>query len=440
MPQKTENSRKIPSKFPTVFGDRALDIMGMFFDEEIHCVIRFDGRIDEKRIVRAIRLSMDQEPVLGCRFVDGFLSPHWERCDNLDSMKFFHFLETENPELEIEKFIVRKFDHKNGPGIEVLLARGKNDILCIKIDHTISDAGGFKEYLYSLAEIYRILESNPSYIPEPNLKGSRSHKQVMKHLKFSEKMRLLKIAIKNRKNWDYPKKYWKFRYEGSEPAVILRRIGSEEFKRIRNTGEKLQATINDVVVAAVFRAFHEFIMPQKDIPLRMINTADLRRYLESGRGEAICNLSGFIYMNIGTDLGETFEDTIRVVRDYMNVQKQNFIGLGDYLIMPILIRILPYGMMKPLLRRFFLNEAKKGKIHFGMTNLGVIDKNLLDFGDCGIVDVFLIPPLHGQPLFVFGLSGFRDSLTFSICCKTGKEPVIPAFLDRLVEILNSCTF
>lgn len=45
----------------------------------LQAVIRFGNRLDEVKLARAVRLSTDAEPVLGCLFVERDDSPFWQR-------------------------------------------------------------------------------------------------------------------------------------------------------------------------------------------------------------------------------------------------------------------------------------------------------------------------------------------------------------------------
>jgi NRPS condensation-like uncharacterized protein len=59
--------------------------------------------------------------------------------------------------------------------------------------------------------------------------------------------------------------------------------------------------------------------------------------------EAICNLSGLSYPNIGRELGSTFGETLVKVRDDMNAKKADFIGLGDLPLGMVVFKALPFA-------------------------------------------------------------------------------------------------
>ena len=65
----------------------------------VNTVVQFPGRLDAQRLRRATRLSVDAEPILGCRFVDSWYHPYWQRRNDLDSTPgLFTLVETKDPD------------------------------------------------------------------------------------------------------------------------------------------------------------------------------------------------------------------------------------------------------------------------------------------------------------------------------------------------------
>ncbi|WP_160328949.1 hypothetical protein [Syntrophomonas wolfei] len=46
---------------------------------QIQAVITFDQHLDTEVLKAAVMLSLDAEPVLGCRFVEDEKRPYWQR-------------------------------------------------------------------------------------------------------------------------------------------------------------------------------------------------------------------------------------------------------------------------------------------------------------------------------------------------------------------------
>ena len=70
------------------------------------------------------------------------------------------------------------------------------ELLCIKLDHRAGDGRALHEYAYLLAHIYNRLGDNPSYVPVPNVNGSRSMMQVGDQFDLPEKWRIFRHILK----------------------------------------------------------------------------------------------------------------------------------------------------------------------------------------------------------------------------------------------------
>jgi len=420
--------------------DRILLAQSRMYEPHIHAVIRFQGRIDPERMARAVRLSLDAEPVLGCRFVVRWWRPHWERREDLDAIEHCRVVEGGDAEAELQRFLALPTDPAADPMVLARILRAREDTLCIKLHHLAADAGGAKEYLYLLAGLYRKLAESPAYRPRPNLEGSRSFRQVSRLFGLPALLRIAGGGLLDMIQDAVPPRSWTFPAAAAPPerrTYVIRRIGPARFRALQAFGRRHRATVNDVVVAALYRALLRHIRPAPGEALRMICTADFRRYLPAGRAGALCNLSGFVHMNPGRTLGESLEETTVRVRDLMNRKKRAAaIGMGDYPLAALVFKGLPFAWARGLLHRFADRWMEPGTPFPGVTNLGVIRSGELGFGEAGVADAFLTAPIAFPPVVVFALSGFRDSLTFSLgLCETGMDR---AGAEAFFDLLEGC--
>jgi len=398
----------IPRRFRTGTSDQGMDILSEFFAPRIQLLADLEGPLDPDRLFDALRLTLDAEPVLGCRYVPRWIRPYWERLDKIDPE---HLLKTDQP---VEEFLGSDFDEKENPQLQALLA--KDNRLVLKVNHQVTDAGGTKEVGYLVSGIYRKLKDDPAYRPEPNL-GSRSLRQVYRRFIPRRFFGLLGRVF--RELWDNMRPFksmpWPSGLEKTgTPVYVFWHIDKKRLASARSQVTGLSPTLNDLMVTAFLRALAKHTGWNNNGALRLTGTVDLRRYLPEGRGAAICNLSSFFFLNLGQDLGATFTETLSRVKQQIDRLKTDYFGLG--FILGGYLNSLPYPffLSKLLVRKFFSLLQRKGNFPPAMTNMGIIDDRLLDFGSPRVSRAMLTTPVNQPPTMACGLTGFRGSLTMSM--------------------------
>jgi NRPS condensation-like uncharacterized protein len=269
-------------------------------DHQIHCVIKFDTRISATLFRQAFLLSLEAVPILSSRFVLNNRRPYWERIDKSDCAKGFLFVETEDPDSEVNRFLTSRTDELAGPQIMVTIVRHRQgDILCVVLNHMVCDAAGLKQYLHLLNDIYCGLENNSSYLPPFRNDGSRSLYQVYRQFPLIKRVRMLCLSPDSKKS---PITLAQ-NTEQSQTVPVKSFVSIFKFPESRYTELKKYCvlhniTINDAVSAAYFRTVYRLLETKKDTVLNIPCTVDLRRYLLHGKEPAICNLSSWISMEV----------------------------------------------------------------------------------------------------------------------------------------------
>ncbi|MCP4107430.1 MAG: hypothetical protein GY749_18105 [Desulfobacteraceae bacterium] len=426
-------SKLVPQNIPTRFRAVRADVNSYWtskvHDSQMHGIITFDSHVDKNRMARAVRLSLDAEPVLGCRYVADAREQYWERLDDLDSIELCDLIETRDPDKEIVRFLTATIDACKEPQVKVRILRSETDTLCIKVNHVGIDAGGVKEYAYLLASIYQGVANNPMYRPEINL-GSRSFGQVSRRFGFSDKLRIIREYFLDSKNHFLSRMYWTsplVKGDLSDRTFIIRRIGSKQFCAVREYSRRYGASINDVMLAAYYRALFKLINPDMGVPLHLLTITDLRRYLPAEKGGAICILTGGVFFNIGQEIGTTIDDTVILVRNQMR-SKDKYLGLANHIF--AMFDAIPSSWatwINRQIRRLTL------AVHHppACTNMGDIDKEQLVFGSAKVTDAFVTAPILFPPILLLGISAFGESLTMSVgfCGTTDNKPVVESLLD-----------
>lgn len=89
-----------------------------FNDHQLHSIINFDSHIDEECLKKAVDISKNAFPIIGCRFAakSAFTSPYWEKC-NFTSSDMVEIVKTSDAEKTLDKLIVTRTDETSGPQI-----------------------------------------------------------------------------------------------------------------------------------------------------------------------------------------------------------------------------------------------------------------------------------------------------------------------------------
>jgi len=396
----------------------------MFADQQLCMGIKFRGMLDENVLAKAVRLTLDLEPVLGCRFVENGGDPFWERRGDLDQISACSLVETESPEQKIGAFVNKAFHADVDPLVALRIFRQKKaDAVCIKINHSICDAGGLKEYVMLLSDLYSMLCVCVRTSIHPNL-GRRDQSQIFEQTKDPKT-----IAMKGfpTPTWSFPQK------PGNQRLHAFHIIPRSQFEKVKQYTQTKKVTVNDVLLTAFFRTFFVLNNTPEGKPMIHQVSIDLRRYLLNHKAEAICNLSGALYIALERKNAETFEGTLARVMASMEKLKANYPGLESAAGLDYLFSQGYAGMEKYLIQS--AEMGKKYNVTFPLlSNFGVLEGYC--FGELQMTGGFITSPIMYQPGFMLGATTFNDEMTMSIgyCGKQNTKQVnefIQAYIAEL---------
>lgn len=423
----------IPERFRVPAMDQVEHICRNGADQQLHCVVMLDGRVDEERLAKAVSLTLDSEPVLGCRFVERTFRPHWERRDDLGEAGLCSTSEGTEAARALTDFITVANDPSRDTVVRLRVLRSETDAVCVKLDHSASDAGGIKEYVYLLCATYRRLEEDPGWKPAPGAGGDRTMRQLTRSLGFST---VLRSALAFR----FPRPEWGFPWEGhgdSDREFAMRRVPPGRFALIREYGRIRRSTINDVVLAAYFRALFALVDTNPDEPMPVQVPIDLRRYLPGGKAEAVTNISGQLVPMVARIPGEEFSGTLERVRDAMDSFKADSPGVGNAVVIAMTTKP-GFAICRYAYDRMVKKAVVTGKTHPFLSNMGALDPGRLDFGRVGVSDAYLVSPVMFPPGILLGVSSFNDTMTLTLGYSDARRnrSVAERFLDAVERELK----
>lgn len=426
----------IPDRIPSVYFDLLVLSMeaagvGRFV---IQLEMVFPASLDAERLKTALDLMLDAEPVLGYRMVIDPKLPYWERLSSVERTNF-SLATNENDYLAFRN---QGLDCSKGPQLQAcLFRRAQGDKLLLKVAHQVSDAGGVKDIATTLSAIYNRLEKEPGYKPEPNLAGCRDLSQIMRHVPI----------------WAYPVIFANFMrqcWSNTVPAstlhlqiqpgptepltYVIAHIPAERMEKTKQFGKAHNATINDVMVAAYYRALVKEVGWENETMLRLQTTIDLRRwYLPGEKAGGICNLSAYEYPNLGRALGKDIGETVDLVSKITRSRKNNWFGLTDVCLIPVL-KLLSFENQVKLGVKYIDYWIKRKDLPNALTNMGEIKKESVRFG-IEPTRAYLLTPFVFPPLFGGGMSMYQGEGTLCGGVPIHIQNTIDRFYQALVENL-----
>lgn len=415
--------------------DQMNDLTRCHADQALRFVLRVNGRVDETRLARALRLALDAAPILGCRFVEA-RRPYWERRSDLSALAACPVITGADLEARQQAYLVEPIDPTRDALIQAHIFRADaGDTLVVRVNHVAADGQGSKEALFLLVDLYNRLTADPAYQPQPLGFEPRGHAAIYRQVGLSKlwRYRPRKLAM--------PKSFFRLPFHGTspeEPQYAIRQMDPQAFARLKTFARSRGATINDVLLAALYRAlFAEPAFtgdcPPEHTPLPVQVSLDLRRFVSEDCRPRICNLSGAIFPAIEYRPGETFDETLAQTVAAVNRWKAREPGLTGVM----LIDLAMAGGFQNAKKFFGRGDPGQDTLvsPLLLSNLGILDGQRLALADAPVVEAYELGPVmfgHGMMLTA---STYQGCLTLAMgFCAGCLDPAVAArLMDSIWE-------
>jgi NRPS condensation-like uncharacterized protein len=308
--------------------------------------------------------------------------------------------------MEFDEFVTSRIDESTGPQVKVCYLGSGHHNVALTMNHMVGDAAGFKEYLYFLCEIYTRIIADPGYRPVA-IAGDRSLRGVLDRFGIGIKLKsMLSQSKENNRSGDHR---FPLREGGdARPFILTRKLGQERLEAIKGYCLVRGATLNDAALTAYYRCLFRRLAISSGTELRIPVMVDMRRYLgETGRFDALSNLSSTVITRLEYRPEEGFADTLGRVKAVMDEKKVGDIGLNGFIKLNLVYKIFPNRIANRLLRSSLKNPL------ICMTNVGILDSARISFGDLRPRDVFMCGSIKYKPHFQLAMSSYNGELTLS---------------------------
>ena len=414
-----------------------LDYLGSMFDLYINVIIDLPQKINLSNLYRAMSLVATQDPVISSRYIKEENQAFWkfEKIPDWDIEEIY--LGSEISEYANE--LIKQPPHPEGNlPVSIRLIHLRDwDRLHIRISHILTDGGGSKEFIYSLASAYRKVLIKPEKNYDMPCLKSRQFGGLKKCFKSFPFGRLVSGCILDKSSLLLPADYFAIPMKictRNEGRIVSLHINSGRVARLKNCIRNKRATVNDILLTAFISALSNCFSTVSDFGKQfgVIITSDMRRFIDWEKN--LCNLSNWRILKIGTLplcgrgelLNKVVSSTIR--------WKRNMLGLGNFLFNMIFLKCQSGRSIQFLASRLFNSDPQSKVCRIGLTNFGLLDEKKIDFGDGPCSNAFMLPPIGAPPLFLAGASGCAEKICLSIGYKIGSLPTDA--MNKLIEEID----
>ena len=396
--------------------DKVNVCLEQFGDHVMHLVFEPEQRLDDYRFSRALRLSLDAEPILGCRLVDGFFTSHWERwtSSELDRFELCRVVAATDSEAQTQQFMQQAMDCRVEPMVQARVFRGNHDVVCLNVSCVPVDGRGLLIYLERLFSIYDRLATDPDYYPDSNGFGLRTTADLVRYFRWLDVFGLLFFGFRNQLQDRRTAHNWRFPVTSAsqlERTFHHHRFHPHTLALIDRYRQQEGVTFNDILLASFYHALAQIIQPSSGVECCVLNTYDLRRYEKAPAPDRVANYSSFVNCNVRMDRGMSFRRLVKRVSRAMTERKRHFPGITEGPFVWPLLRFVPFFLAKRALA--FLLQHRGESIPV-LTNVGVIDLDRLTLEGQRLRWLLPYAPLEYPPKLTVTLATVGREITLSL--------------------------
>ncbi|MGG4453268.1 condensation domain-containing protein [Brevibacillus porteri] len=424
----------IPQRLPANGSDRFNYMVSYLSDCQLQMVLEMDGHVNQQRLLQAMEASTIAEPIIGCRFIKDPVRPYWERRSDLVSSGWCSLQllsESDSEEKAIQEWLSSPIDIDADAMVKVRILRtSTKDIVCIKLNHLCSDGAGLIEYVHLLASLYSELVQNPRYVPKSNPEG-RDQSRLFKEM-----------GIPNGGMPQAPEPQGPtLPFTPGEPTKrrqAIRRIPREEWLELAQGFKQKGFTVNDVLLAAYMRALSQQMESVAARQLKVMVTVNVRKFLPTGKADAIYNLSGVVHASMNQATG-TFADKVKEVAEFMRNQRDNKEILHDAVNTFAFVENFEFQHTLNIIQDVRKQIVADGNSTPILSNFGVIGTSQISFDDVKVAGAYIVSPAYYAPGLMLGVSTYQDCITLNISFFESNTDagLLEKLLDTMVEEIKS---
>ena len=405
-----------------------------FNDRMVHVELHYDYKIDVEALKTVITCFFEKAPVLHSSFNDNHFNTYWTVEDyHINDVLTVKDVDEANLDEEINSFLVQYIPPESNVQMKVaVFYYGDNkSVLLVVENHMCMDGGDLKYFMKSLCKNYsEYIENGIS--PIALRTGTRSYEAVYEDFTPGER-RMAKRLYKNintKDNHGFP-----FTPDNIEDHSFIarRRFSAETFDKLRASGKKRGATINDMILCAYFYSLYELAGFGESESVSISCAIDLRRHIKDSAGQGITNQTAWMQCRVprrGKDIFETLDYVVKSSNEFKN---DRFMGLHGLPLLSLGYKIMPHAASEEIIKIGYANPL------LAMSNIGILEVDKLALAGNEPTDGFMSGAVKYKPYALLSATSMRKELTLSMCVRGNDEDkkTVERFFDLLEQSINS---
>lgn len=409
--------------------DRMQFLFRNYYDRMVHTKLVYEGSFDMPTLKHAVLYMVEKAPVLHSSFNTNVIEPYWKRedyvIDDIVSYQRVH-----NADEIADEWLLGVIPYDNNVQIKIAVFEDDvHSVLAMRVNHMCMDGGDAKYFLATLCENYANIKArNFSALKMKN--GSRSYDQVYSKLE-GEDLKSAKNLYKNiSKSEDKVYFPWSDSVSEDTNRIVRRVVDEQSFLALKSIAKKMGVTVNDALMAVVFRTLYELCGLKDDDSLTVSCAIDLRKHIvEGGLNGGLTNHTAWMAVRT-LSKGESLQDTlVNVIRSTKGFKRDKFMGLYSLPLLKLAYTILPHDIAEMAIKIGYDNPL------IAVSNIGVLDDKKLTFDGLKLVDGFMSGAVKYKPFFLMSVTTLKNRMTLSTAIRGNQKDVEIA--NRYFDLLMS---
>lgn len=397
--------------------DRMQFLFRNYYDRMVHAKLTYEGSFDMEVLKNVVLFMVEKAPVLHSSFNTTVIEPYWKE-ENYTIDDIVSYEKVEDADKVADEWLLGVIPYDNNVQIKIAVFEDdKHSVLVLRNNHMCMDGGDLKYFLATLCENYTNLKAG-NYSALHMKSGSRSYDQVYSKLE-GEDLKHAKNLYKNiSKTEDKVAFPWSESVPEDTNKIIKRVINEEDFDKLRALAKKMGITVNDAIMAAVFRSLYEMCGLKDTDSLTVSCAIDLRKHIvEGGLQGGLTNHTAWMAVRTMSK-GESIQDTIvNVIRSTKGFKRDKFMGLYSLPLLKLAYTIFPQDIAEFAIKAGYTNPL------IAVSNMGLLNDQKLTFDGLKLVDGFISGAVKYKPFFLMSVTTLLGRVTLSTAIRGNQKDV-----------------